>query len=119
MAEGGHHISSGGEMRKQRVVLEDESHRAAMWRYADVRGAVTPDVAAGPNRGVRGLVEAGDGAQDCGLAAAGWTEDCQHVAWAARKLHVQWNRTGLSQRDRQPAIRHGAGPPASTAPWSP
>src|SRR6185369_6729402 len=59
--------------REQRQVLEDERGRPL------IRAEAGHVLAADPNAAFGGVEEAGDGAQDRSLAAAGWTEEREEL----------------------------------------
>ena len=106
-------------MRKERVLLEDEPHRAAMRRRERPGDRVRPCLGARSDRRVRGSIESRDRAQDGRLAAAGRPEDGQHVARIARELDVEGDRTRLTKVDRQAAVSHDEDPHDATTPSSP
>ena len=108
-----------GQVRKERVLLEDEPDRAAMRRRERPGGGVGPGLGARSHRRLRRSIESRDRAQDRRLAAAGRAEDRQHVARVARELDVERDRTRLTKADRQAPVSHGEDPRDATAPSSP
>jgi hypothetical protein len=68
-------VLAHGQVREERVVLEDETYPALLRRHDDTGVGVEPDflVAADPTGG--GLDEAGDRVEDCGLAGAGRADE--------------------------------------------
>ena len=103
------HVARGGQVREERVFLEDEPDRAAMRRRERARGRVGPRLGARSHGGMRRPVEAGDAPQDGRLAAAGRTEDREHVARAARERDVERNRRRPDASvDRQAPVSHDA-----------
>ena len=89
-------VARDGEMRKQRVALEHDADIAPVRRHMS-------DVA--PGKRDRASVrrrEAGDGAQQGGLAAAGWAEQGDQLAAPDREIDA------IEHGGRAEALRNGA-----------
>ncbi len=72
VAEAEHHVFDHAQMRKERVVLKDESDAAALGRYVSV--VVSQDAIAHYNGSGRETLESGNAAQHCGFAASAGPE---------------------------------------------
>ena len=109
-------LPGGGQVRKERVLLEDEPDGAAMRRReraaSRCRSRFGAAIAPTP---APGRYSPAIAAQDRRLAAAGRSEDGQHVARVAGELDVERDRAGLPQADRQPAVSHGGAQRGATS----
>ena len=63
-------VGAHGHVREERVLLEDEAHRAALGRQVDLRGGVEPRALAERDAPAIGAPQPGDGPQDGRLARA-------------------------------------------------
>src|SRR5262245_45009971 len=117
MAERRHHVADSGQMRKERVLLKDETDGAPVWRLEHLRLSVGPRGTAGAHACVGWSRQPRNRAQDGRLAAARWTEDGEHVTRVAGELHIERDRRPLAKRDRQAAVSHDAGPIGARAMW--
>src|SRR6478735_3965060 len=94
-------------MRKQRVVLEYQADGTARHWHRQRRSSICPRLRAGPYERLCWRMEPRDAAENRGLAAAGGTEDRQHLSRLAREGYVDWDGAGLAQGHRECAITHG------------
>jgi hypothetical protein len=79
MAERSGDIAERGEMGKQGVFLKHEPHVPPVRGQIDGVVRVDPSLAAREHARVLRRVQSCDGPEDCGLAAAGGTEERQHL----------------------------------------
>jgi hypothetical protein len=106
VTECGRHVAHGGQMRKQRVVLEHEANAPAMRWKVRARRRVCPRLKARLDRRVRRPIQAGNGTKNRGLAAAGRSKDREDISWVACELDIKWNGRRLSERDSQGPVSH-------------
>ena len=119
MPERRHHVAQRGQVREERVLLEDEPHRPAMRRRERPGDGVRPGFGARSHGRLRRSIEPRDRTQDGRLPAAGRPEDGQHVPRGARELDVERDGTLLMDGDRQAAVSHGEDRHDATTPSSP
>src|SRR4051812_34415642 len=97
-------VADGGQVREQRVFLEDETDCAAMSRGEQVGGGVVPDGVSRADVGDLRTVEPRDTTQHGRLAAAGRAEDRQDVARVAAEPNVERDRPALAKGNGERAI---------------
>ena len=104
--ESGHDVAACRQMRKERVLLKDDTDCAAMRRSECPGRGIAPRLEPGLHHGVTGTMQAGNAAQDGGLAAARRPEDGEDVAGITGEFEIEGNGRLLSQTDRQATISH-------------
>ena len=102
------------EMRKQRVVLEYQSHPAALRRNRDSAAPVEPDLPVACDLALPRGCKPRDASQHRGLAAPRWADQGKQLARPALERHVERNGVVLAQPHPQAANvggdRHGRSP---------
>src|ERR1700730_10940924 len=69
-------------------------------------GSIEPHHAAASDPSVARKVEPGNGTKDGGFAAAGRADQGQELAFAARQLRIERNRSRLAQPNMQAPLTH-------------